>query len=124
MGVQSILNYQVRMYCTRLTQTFEYLIGQVSLFLTVVQTVLNLPELIDWGEKAPNEKQRQNQVKDVEVLLQKVLLRYNVLVQDLVQDVLVLVLVRLQIQHMLVRKGIIWSCQQQSVTLVLQFSLF
>ena len=29
MGVQSILNYQVRMYCTRLTQTFEYLIGQV-----------------------------------------------------------------------------------------------
>ena len=68
MGVQSILNYQVRMYCTRLTQTFEYLIGQVSLFLTVVQTVLNLPELIDWGEKAPNEKQRQNQVKDVEGL--------------------------------------------------------
>ena len=88
------------------------------------QTVLNLPELIDWGEKASNEKQRQNQVKDVEVLLQKVLLRYNVLVQDLVRDVLVLVLVRLQIQHMLVRKGIIWSCQQQSVTLVLQFSPF
>ena len=86
--------------------------------------MLNLPELIDWGEKAPNKKQRQNQVKDMEVLLQKVLLHYNVLVQDLVRDVLVLVLVRLLIHHMLVRKGIIWSCQQQSVTFVLQFSLF
>ena len=29
MGVQSILDYRVRIYCNRLTQTFEHLIGQV-----------------------------------------------------------------------------------------------